>query len=138
LLSFFQDLVPLEDDKYIVFLSGIELCTEKNLNLFKLQMFIDFLNGDFLNADSDNLEEAVEKSDYEKKMENVLTNTDRLIIAGNSLSSESQSKDMHKKAQYLMKNFVAGSVCPMKQLDEFLLQLTGFYLHWQRLSNKQL
>ncbi len=88
-------------------------------------MFIDFLNGDFLNADPDNLEASAEKSDYEKTMENVLSKTSRLIIAGNSLSSESQSKDMHKKAQYLMKNFVAASVCPMKQLDEFLLQLTG-------------
>ena len=97
-------------------------------------MFIDFLNGDFLNADPDNLEAAAEKSDYEKKMESVLATTTRLVIAGNSLSSESQSKDMHKKAQYLMKNFIAGSVCPMKQLDEFLLQLTGIFLNLKIVS----
>lgn len=113
---------PLYDDQYIVFLSGIELGAESNSNLMKLQMLIDFMNGDFLNADYDNQDE--EKTDYEKKMEEILSKTNRLIIAGNSLCAATQSKDMHKQAKYLTKNFVAASVNPIKQLDEFLVQLT--------------
>lgn len=58
-------------------------------------------------------------------MKRMITNTQRLVIAGNSLSSTTQSKDMHKQAKYLIKNFVAGSVGAIKQLDDFLLQLTN-------------
>lgn len=118
------DVVPLAEDKYIVFLSGIELGSESNSTLLKLQMFIDFLNGDFLKGDSDNCNETDEKTDYEKRLEHMLANTTRCIIAGNCLGSSTQSKGMHKQAKYLQKNFVAGSVNPIKQLDEFLLQLT--------------
>lgn len=118
--------MPLAEDKYVVFLSGIELGSESNSTLLKLQMFIDFLNGDFLNGDSDNCNETDDKTDYEKRLEHMLSNTTRCIIAGNCLGSATQSKGMHKQAKYLQKNFVAGSVNPIKQLDEFLLQLTGF------------
>ena len=121
-----SDVVPLTEDKYIVFLSGIELGSDSNSTLMKLQMFIDFLNGDFLNADHDNCDDSDgEKTDYEKRMEHILSNTSRCIIVGNCLASNTQSKGMHKQAKYLQKNFVAGSVNPIKQLDEFLLQLTG-------------
>jgi len=115
---------PINDDNYLVFLSGIELDTESNESLLKLQLLIDFLNGDFLNSDFDN-EEKTKKTDYESKMEEMLTKTSRMIIAGNSLSSSTQSKDMHKQAKYLTKNFVAGSVVAIKQLDDFLVQLTN-------------
>ena len=117
---------PINDDNYLVFLSGIELDTESNESLLKLQLLIDFLNGDFLNSDFDN-EEKLNKTDYESKMEKMLTKTSRMIIAGNSLSSSTQSKDMHKQAKYLTKNFVAGSVVAIKQLDDFLVQLTSIF-----------
>ena len=39
------------------------------------------------------------------------------------MSSSTQSKDMLNKAKYLTKNYVAGSVGAIKQLDDFLLQL---------------
>lgn len=125
---FFLGQSTLDEEKYIVLLSGIELGAETNTNLFKIQMLIDFLNGDFLNNDAEN-EEEIERSDYEKRMEEILTKTDRVIIAGNSLSSATQSKNMHKQAKYLTKNFVASSVAPIKQLDEFLVQLTGNYCY---------
>lgn len=118
-----RELTVSGEDNYIVFLSGIELGANSNMTLFKLQMFIDFLNGDFLNADGENKIES-DKTDYEKTMEEILSKTSRLIIAGNSLSSSTQSKGMHKQAKYLTKNFVAASVSPIKQLDEYLLQLT--------------
>jgi hypothetical protein len=120
---FYFNSVSLEEDKYVVFISGIELGAESNTNLFKLQLFIDFLNGDFLNADADHSDE--EKSEFEVKLEEMFSKTNRLVIAGNSLSAATQSKGMHKQAKYLTKNFVPGSVSPIKQLDEFLLQLTG-------------
>lgn len=101
-----------KDDKYIVFLSGIELGDGSNTNnyLFKLQLLIDYLRGDFID-------------EFSNDLSNQLSNTIRLVIAGNSLSSSTQSKDMINKAKYLTKNYVAGSVGAIKQLDEFLLQL---------------
>jgi DNA polymerase delta subunit 2 len=88
------------DDKYIVFMSGIELGDEKtNENLYKFQLFIDFLGGDFVNLNE-------KSTDYENRIKNMLKNTIRLIIAGNSLASTTQSKDMHQKAKYLTKNFI--------------------------------
>jgi DNA polymerase delta subunit 2 len=109
-----------DQDKYVVFVSGFELGdTNMDNNLFKLQLFIDFVCGDFMSNEGN----EAELTDYEKKMKKILTNTQRLIIAGNSLSSSTQSKDMHNKAKYLTKNFIAGSVNSMKKLDEVLSQL---------------
>lgn len=56
-------------------------------------------------------------------MSDILANSVRLVIVGNSLSSSTQSKDMINKAKYLTKNYVAGSVSAVKQLDEYLAQL---------------
>ncbi|CAF1120832.1 unnamed protein product [Brachionus calyciflorus] len=103
---------PSKSDKHIVFLSGLELGDGSKTNeyLFKLQLLIDYLRGDFISEASDDLSM-------------MLSNTIRLIIAGNSLSSSTQSKDMINKAKYLTKNYVAGSVGAIRQLDDFLLQL---------------
>ncbi|RNA41262.1 DNA polymerase delta subunit 2, partial [Brachionus plicatilis] len=104
--------VSHKEDKYMVFLSGIELGDGSTTNsfLFKLQLLVDYLRGDFIDECSNNLSHQ-------------LSNTLRLVIAGNSLSSSTQSKDMINKAKYLTKNYVAGSVGAIKQLDDFLLQL---------------
>lgn len=99
-------------DNYVVFLSGIELGDSNKTTdyLYKLQLLFDFLRGDFLgNVDDDT--------------SNMVSNTVRLVIAGNSLSSSTQSKDMINKAKYLTKNYVAGSVNAIKLLDDYLLQL---------------
>lgn len=45
--------LKLKEDKYLVFISGIELGdTNMNENLFKLQLLVDFLSGDFLDLES--------------------------------------------------------------------------------------
>lgn len=93
-------------DRYIVFMSGLELGTNSN-DLLNLQLFVDFLSGDF----------------YDDTFEGLICNTERLIIVGNSLDSTTQSRDMHNKAKYLTKNYIAGSVETMKQLDNFIHQL---------------
>lgn len=104
---------PSRNDPYIVFLSGIEL-GESNDYLFKLQLMLDFLRGDFTDTD----DEAVDES-----LGNMITRASRLVIVGNSLGSSTQSKDMINKAKYLTKNYIAGSVSAMKMLDQYLDQL---------------
>lgn len=99
-----------DDNKYVLFLSGIELGDAKaNENHFKLQLLIDFLSGDFINtASSSENPEKIKINPDDKEMREKLANTVRLVIAGNSLSPSTQSKEMHNKAKYLTKNFVAG------------------------------
>ena len=101
----------LNEDKYIVFVSGIELGDAGNIrSLLKFQLLTDLLSGDF--------------SD-QNRLDTIVSKTCKIVIAGNSLSASTQSKDMHRQAKYLTKNFVAGSVSAMKQLDEFILQLSS-------------
>lgn len=102
---------PSRNDPYIVFLSGIEL-GESNDYLYKLQMMLDFLRGDFF-------------GDAEEELCQMITRAARLVIVGNSLASNTQSKDMINKAKYLTKNSVAGSVSAMKMLDQYLNQLVS-------------
>jgi DNA polymerase delta subunit 2 len=101
-----------QSDKYIVFLSGLELGepTKTVSYLYKFQLFIDFLRGDFA---------------CDGKITHMLANTTRLVVAGNSLSASTQTKDLLNKAKYLTKNYIVGSVNAIKQLDEYLLQLIG-------------
>lgn len=106
---------PSRHDNYVVFLSGLELGDANKTNdyLYKLQLMLDFLRGDFLGDDIDD------------SISNMVSRTVRLVIAGNSLSSVTQSKDMINKAKYLTKNYVAPSVSGVKMLDEFLNQLVS-------------
>jgi DNA polymerase delta subunit 2 len=111
--------------KYVVFISGIELgngdAKQDANNLYKLQLFVDFLSGDFIDEDDDN----DNGNEYAARLKLMLTNTQRLIIAGNTLASNTQSKDMHNKAKYLTKNFIAGSCESIKKFDTLLMQLVG-------------
>jgi len=111
------------ENKYVVFISGIELGNANARldasNLYKLQLFVDFLCGEFIDEDSEN------DNEYARRLKTILKNTQRLIIAGNTLSKDTQSKDMHNKAKYLTKNFVAGSCESIKKFDNLLLQLTS-------------
>lgn len=104
--------LPLKcPDTYIVFVSGFELSPTLT-DLMKIQLFIDFLNGDFIDEDNEDLS-------------NILYQTQRLIIAGNSLDPVTQSKEMSNKSKYLSRNYVAGSVQSMKQLDEYIQQIAS-------------
>jgi DNA polymerase delta subunit 2 len=105
-----RQLKSSQNDKYIVFLSGLELgdATKTANYLYKFQLFIDFLRGDFA---------------CEGKVAHMLANTTRLVVAGNSLSASTQTKDLLNKAKYLTKNYIVGSVNAIKQLDEYLLQI---------------
>ena len=96
-------------DLYIAFISGFELSPTLN-DLIKIQLFIDFINGDFIDEDNENIA-------------SILYQTQRLIIAGNSLDPVTQSKEMSNKSKYLSKNYVAGSVQSMKQLDDYIQQI---------------
>ena len=111
------------ENKYVVFISGIELGNSDvrldSNNLYKLQLFVDFLCGDFIEEDNDS------ENEYARRLKIMLKNTQRLIIAGNTLSKDTQSKDMHNKAKYLTKNFVAGSCESIKKFDNLLMQLTS-------------
>ena len=106
------------NDNYIVFVSGIELGgaeDKSNDYLYKLQLFFDFLRGDFVD----------EESADDEQLSHMVSKTVRLVIAGNSLSSSTQSKDMINKAKYLTKNYIAGSVNSIKILDEYLTQVVS-------------
>ena len=114
-----RQLTPHKNDKYMVFVSGLELGDPLKTNeyLYKFQLFVDALRGDFLSEEKD--------EDMGAHLTQMLANTVRLVIAGNSLSYSTQSKDLANKAKYLTKNYVVGSVSAMKQLDDYLLQLTN-------------
>ena len=98
-----------QHSKYVAFVSGLELGGERSSeNMFKVQLFVDLMRGDFAPPGV---------------MSSLLANTVRLVVAGNSLSAATQSRDMHNKAKYLTKNFVAGSVSAVKELDALVAQL---------------
>jgi DNA polymerase delta subunit 2 len=98
-------------DTYIVLISGLELSSTLN-DLIKIQLFIDFLSGDFIDDDNEGIS-------------NILYQTQRLVIAGNSLDPTTQQKDLQNRAKYLTKNYVASSVQSMKQFDEYIQQLAS-------------
>lgn len=116
-----KDSAAAADGKFVMFLSGMELGDAKaNENQFKIQLLIDYVSGDFIKTE----EGGVKKEQVDDQLKAKLANTVRLVIAGNSLSSSTQSKDMQSKAKYLTKNFVANSVTAIKQLDGIVEQLS--------------
>lgn len=54
-----------------------------------------------------------------------LANTERLIIAGDSLSTSTRGRQDQVKAKYLTANAAAGSIAAVRQLDDLLVQLVG-------------
>jgi DNA polymerase delta subunit 2 len=106
------ELVSKTGDEYVVFVSGLEMSTEST-DLMQIQLFVDFIAGDFI-ADGD---------DDSENYANIVCQTKRLVIVGNSLDSSTRSKDIHNKAKYLTKNYIAGSVSSIKQLDSYIEQL---------------
>ncbi|KAH3886633.1 hypothetical protein DPMN_010645 [Dreissena polymorpha] len=96
------------DSRYLVFVSGLEIgpkCEQQ----FNLKLFVDMV--------------TCHLGCPEQQAANA--NIAAVIVAGNSLSKDTQTKDSLTKAKYLTKNIVAGSVEAMKSLDDYLVQLAA-------------
>ncbi|XP_060578948.1 DNA polymerase delta subunit 2-like [Ruditapes philippinarum] len=101
-------LPELDTEKYLAFVSGIEIGSKEEQQ-FALQMFVDMVTGQL----------------GDPGQQEGTGNIVGVVIAGNSLSKDTQSKDSLTKAKYLTKKTVAGSVDAIKSLDDSLVQLAG-------------
>lgn len=99
-------LPKFEEDRFVLLLSGLGIGS-KNEKLLSIQLMIDYIIG-----------LLGESSDHKSSASIV-----HIIIAGDSLSCETQDKDSQKRAKYLTIKEDAQSVSAMKSLDEFLVQL---------------
>lgn len=98
----------VDEDKFIMIVSGLELGSKREDNM-ALQLLIDLVTG-----------HAGDECEQEGSAKIV-----RVILAGNSLSSETQDKESMAKAKYLTKKSVAGTVSAVKTLDDVLTQLVA-------------
>lgn len=99
----------LAQDRYIAFISGLELGGDSGASLLPLQLAVDWLGGD-----------AGEMGDQRNAAD-----VQRVVIAGNSLNESARDKDVMSRAAYLTKNAEASSVEAVKSLDHFLVQLAS-------------
>lgn len=114
--TFFPPLPPqiewpvvADKDRYVVFLSGLDLKDDSSSALSSLQLAIDWIVG-----------EAGEMSDQER-----MSCVQRVILAGNSLSDSTRNREEMSKAKYLTKDTEAGSISAVSLLDDLLVQLSG-------------
>lgn len=98
----------LKEDKYIAFISGLELGGKQD-QTFPLQLFIDLVTG------------QVGDMGQQEASASIV----RVVVAGNSLSVDTQDKESFNKAKYLTKKTTAGSVDAIKSLDDALVQLSA-------------
>lgn len=94
----------IEKDRYILFISGLEIGSKKD-NMLNTQLLFDVVAGQLTMG------------------EDIGQKICRVVIAGNSLSKDTQDKESEKVAKYLTKHTQAKSVDAIKTLDEFLVQL---------------
>lgn len=94
------------EDRYVLFISGLGVGGNDE-SLFKLQLLIDIVTG--------NLGDTQDNEMYSKVC--------RVVIAGNSLSKDTQDKETEKLAKYLSRNAQAKSVLAVKNLDDMMVQL---------------
>lgn len=110
----FQELPPqkelpeLTDDKYVAIVSGLEIGSKEE-QMFSFQLFVDMVTG------------QLGDTGQQQGSANIVG----VVIAGNSLSKDTQDKDSLNKAKYLTKKTVAGSVDAIRSLDDSLVQLTA-------------
>lgn len=97
----------VEEDRYVAFISGLELSGREHLGDFEL--VTSWLTG-----------AAGEMSDQEAN-----SRVERLIIAGNSLSSSTKDRDVLSTAKYLTSGHEAKSVDAVADLDHVLKQLAS-------------
>ncbi|KAG8141423.1 putative DNA polymerase delta subunit 2-like protein [Naja naja] len=94
-------------DKFVLLVSGLGLGGKSGDSLLGMQLLVDMVTGQ-LGAEGEQSSAAL---------------ISRVILAGNLLSQNTQSRDSMNKAKYLTKKTQAASVEAVKMLDEILLQL---------------
>ncbi|XP_069475054.1 DNA polymerase delta subunit 2 [Ambystoma mexicanum] len=99
----------LESDRFVLLASGLGLGSGSGESLLSLQLLVDVVTGQI--GDEGEQTSAAQIS--------------RVVLAGNLLSKNTQSKDTLNKAKYLTKKTQAASVESIKMLDEILLQLSA-------------
>ncbi|XP_032234373.2 DNA polymerase delta subunit 2 [Nematostella vectensis] len=96
------------NDRFLVLVSGLGF-GEESQDMLSLQLLSDLITGELGSLqDQESCGKVV-----------------RVIVAGNSLSKCTQTKESEKKAKYLTRNLTAGTVSAVKSLDEFLQQLAS-------------
>nr|XP_030145971.3 DNA polymerase delta subunit 2 [Taeniopygia guttata] len=109
----FADLPPPlpwsgpSSDRYVLLASGLGLGSVSGEALLSTQLLVDVVTGQ-LGAEGE---------------QSCAAHITRVILAGNLLSQNTQSRDTINKAKYLTKKTQAASVEAVKMLDEILLQL---------------
>ncbi|KAL8173827.1 UNVERIFIED_CONTAM: DNA polymerase delta subunit 2 [Gekko kuhli] len=94
-------------DRFVLLVSGLGLGGKSGESLLGMQLLVDMVTGQ-LGAEGEQSSAAL---------------ISRVILAGNLLSQNTQSRDTMNKAKYLTKKTQAASVEAVKLLDEILLQL---------------
>ncbi|XP_064328618.1 DNA polymerase delta subunit 2 [Phalacrocorax carbo] len=94
-------------DQFVLLASGLGLGSGSGESLLSTQLLVDVVTGQ-LGAEGE---------------QSCAAQISRVILAGNLLSQNTQSRDTINKAKYLTKKTQAASVEAMKMLDEILLQL---------------
>nr|XP_056715936.1 DNA polymerase delta subunit 2 [Euleptes europaea] len=94
-------------DRFVLLVSGLGLGGKSGESLLGMQLLVDMVTGQ-LGAEGEQSSAAL---------------ISRVILAGNLLSQNTQSRDTMNKAKYLTKKTQAASVEAVKMLDEILLQL---------------
>jgi len=99
----------VDDDVSVCIMSGLELGGTDAGWVSSAQLAVDWVIG--------NVGAPGEQSSVAK--------IERVIIAGDSLSTSTRGKQDQVKAKYLTANQAAGSIAAVRQLDELLVQLVG-------------
>ncbi|KAM6234939.1 DNA polymerase delta subunit 2 [Porphyrio hochstetteri] len=94
-------------DRFVLLVSGLGLGSGSGESLLSTQLLVDVVTGQ-LGAEGE---------------QSCAAHISRVILAGNLLSQNTQSRDTINKAKYLTKKTQAASVEAVKMLDEILLQL---------------
>uniref|UniRef100_U3JBB3 DNA polymerase delta subunit 2 n=2 Tax=Ficedula albicollis TaxID=59894 RepID=U3JBB3_FICAL len=94
-------------DRFVLLASGLGLGSVSGEALLSTQLLVDVVTGQ-LGAEGE---------------QSCAAHITRVILAGNLLSQNTQSRDTINKAKYLTKKMQAASVEAVKMLDEILLQL---------------
>eukprot|EP00071_Canis_lupus_P053095 XP_539802.3 DNA polymerase delta subunit 2 isoform X1 [Canis lupus familiaris] len=111
----FAELAPqkpaptLDTDRFVLLVSGLGLGGGGGESLLGTQLLVDVVTGQ-LGDEGEQCSAA---------------HVSRVILAGNLLSHNTQSRDSINKAKYLTKKTQAASVEAVKMLDEILLQLSA-------------
>lgn len=98
----------IDTTRYIAFISGIDLGSGKD-SLLLIQEMMFMLMG----------------KTGTPQIQEMMSKVSRLIIAGNSLSSLTQDRDILDKAKYLVRNNMAASIEAVQQLDDIVFQLAS-------------